>query len=54
MISYTNFIAEGWRREKGNRGLVNKTLEAKEIELHMDEDFVSTKIIHLTYQSVKF
>ncbi|XP_063975455.1 acylglycerol kinase, mitochondrial isoform X2 [Diachasmimorpha longicaudata] len=32
-VSYTDFVAEGWRRIKGEKTLINKTVEAKDIEL---------------------
>ncbi|OXU30059.1 hypothetical protein TSAR_015262, partial [Trichomalopsis sarcophagae] len=33
-VNYTDFVTEGWRRIKGIKTLVNKTLEAKDIEIH--------------------
>ncbi|XP_058804230.1 acylglycerol kinase, mitochondrial isoform X2 [Phymastichus coffea] len=33
-ISYMEFVTEGWRRLNGQKTLVNKTLEAREIEIH--------------------
>ncbi|KAK0170948.1 hypothetical protein PV328_008724 [Microctonus aethiopoides] len=32
-ISYTDYVAEGWKREKGERKLIQKTLDVKDIEL---------------------
>ncbi|XP_011499911.1 PREDICTED: acylglycerol kinase, mitochondrial [Ceratosolen solmsi marchali] len=33
-INYTDFIIEGWQRLKGNKSLINKTFEVKDIEIH--------------------
>ncbi|XP_011300465.1 acylglycerol kinase, mitochondrial [Fopius arisanus] len=32
-VSYTDFVSEGWRRIKGEKTLINKIVEAKDIEL---------------------
>ena len=43
--NYTDFVTEGWRREKGKEVSIEKTLNAKNIELYpeKDESFVSIR-----------
>lgn len=46
-VNYTDFVAEGWQRIKGNKTLVNKTLKAKDVEIHpvKPDEFVSIIMI---------
>lgn len=40
-MTYMDFVKEGWRRIKGEKNLVIKTLEAKDIELLPNANLVS-------------